>query len=95
MPNDAPHFTAKFFNVPNEAAVNYVVSPNIMSNSDEVRSYPLVQRNCYFSDERRLKYFKQYTQTNCEIECFLEKALQQCGCLPMAIERIIENYINL
>jgi acid-sensing ion channel, other len=91
MPNDAPQFVTKFFNVPEDAAVNYVVTPKIMSNSDEIRSYPLVQRNCYFSDERRLKYFKHYTQTNCEMECYLERALQQCGCLPINIESMNQN----
>jgi acid-sensing ion channel, other len=89
MPNDAPHFVSKFFNIPRTASLNFVITTNVMSNSDEIRSYPLVQRNCYFSDERRLKYFKHYTQTNCEIECYFEKELQQCGCLPVAIESII------
>jgi acid-sensing ion channel, other len=89
MPNDAPHFVSKFFNIPVTSSINFVITPNVMSNSDEIRSYPLAQRNCYFSDERRLKYFKHYTQTNCEIDCYFENALQQCGCLPMEIESII------
>lgn len=37
-------------------------------------------RQCYFGNERQLKYFKTYTQRNCEMECVSDYIQKQCGC---------------
>jgi acid-sensing ion channel, other len=33
------------------------------------------RRQCYFNDERNLKFFKVYTQSNCELECLANYTL--------------------
>jgi Amiloride-sensitive sodium channel len=61
----------------------FTVKPKVMSTSDELKHYPVDERKCVFSNERRLKYFNQYTQSNCEIECEVDQVLQECGCVPV------------
>jgi hypothetical protein len=38
------------------------------------------RRQCYFSRERELKFFKIYTKANCELECLANLTLRYCNC---------------
>lgn len=38
------------------------------------------RRQCYFNGEKTLRYFKVYTQRNCELECFSAYLLKKCNC---------------
>lgn len=38
------------------------------------------RRGCFYSNERYLKYFKIYTETNCWMECLTNFTLNTCGC---------------
>ena len=49
-----------------------LVAPSIIIAEDDLRSLNVEARNCYFDGERKLKYFKIYTQQNCEMECLSE-----------------------
>jgi hypothetical protein len=49
--------------------INVWITPEIIEAEDDLRSFDLEERKCYFEDERSLKYFKVYTQKNCEMEC--------------------------
>jgi hypothetical protein len=49
--------------------INVWITPEIIEAEDELRSFDPDERKCYFEDERSLKYFKVYTQKNCEMEC--------------------------
>ncbi|XP_050536569.1 pickpocket protein 28-like isoform X2 [Daktulosphaira vitifoliae] len=48
--------------------------------SQAVSKWSPETRNCYFENERSLKYFKIYTAHNCEIECRANATLRRCGC---------------
>ena len=41
---------------------------------EEIRQYSPEQRNCYFPDEKQLKYHRKYSLENCLFECELEFA---------------------
>jgi acid-sensing ion channel, other len=49
-----------------------LITPEIFRTDENLRSYEPKERGCYFSDEKKLKYFKIYTKRNCEFECFSE-----------------------
>jgi acid-sensing ion channel, other len=66
--------------------MTFVVDPRILKTSSELQGYPVDERKCYFSDERRLKYFKQYTQNTCEVECEIDLVLKNCGCYLIIVE---------
>lgn len=38
-------------------------------------------RHCYYQHERKLKFFKIYTITNCDVECRANNTLRMCGCV--------------
>jgi Amiloride-sensitive sodium channel len=58
----------------------------MMTTAEELKNYPKSQRKCNFSQKPTLKYFKQYTQTNCEIECEVNYIVKYCKCHPLYIE---------
>lgn len=36
-------------------------------------------------NEGTLKYFKEYTQRNCELECLTDHTLKKCGCVKFSM----------
>lgn len=50
----------------------------------DVKSLSIHQRKCIFSDELKLKYYRDepYTYSGCMKDCRLHQALKVCGCLP-------------
>jgi acid-sensing ion channel, other len=83
MPSDCPQFLTNFFNIRLKSSTNFILKPKMIMTTDELRDLSTIERKCYFSSERRLKYFNQYTQSNCEIECLTDYLLRKCGCLQM------------
>jgi acid-sensing ion channel, other len=67
-------------------SVSLVLDPSIMTIAEELRKYPISERQCYLSNERPLKYFSEYSKGNCEIECEVDLILKQCGCYQIFIE---------
>jgi acid-sensing ion channel, other len=49
--------------------LNVWITPEIIQTDEELRSTEPFERKCYFEGERKLNYFKVYTQRNCEMEC--------------------------
>jgi amiloride-sensitive sodium channel len=49
--------------------LNVWIVPEIIQADEDLRSFDPDERKCYFEDERKLNYFKVYTQRNCESEC--------------------------
>lgn len=45
------------------------------------------RRNCFFDQEKNLKYFKIYSRNNCEHECLSKSMLETCGCIPFYMIR--------
>lgn len=45
-------------------------------------------RQCYFSNEKRLQFFQDYTKPSCDFECLTNFTLQQCGCVRFSMPRI-------
>lgn len=61
--------------------VNIFIKPKRIIASDGLRSYSSEQHECFFSTERQLRFFKYYSQRNCETECLANYTLQKCGCV--------------
>lgn len=51
---------------------------------------PVDQRECYFSEEQSLRYFKGgYRDSNCEMECRMDKIYAACRCLPFMYPKVL------
>ncbi|KAJ8943545.1 hypothetical protein NQ318_023056 [Aromia moschata] len=76
-----PTVQQHYFRVPLRKSVIVAISPTQLITSDNVKAYSVAKRRCYFQSEKRLKYFKHYTQYNCKLECLTKLTLKKCGCV--------------
>ncbi|XP_050067230.1 pickpocket protein 28-like [Anopheles maculipalpis] len=67
--------------------VTVALKPNIMMTSPELAKYSAQKRQCYFTHEHPLRFFRQYSQDNCELECLTNYTLQRCGCVHYSMPR--------
>lgn len=68
-PGEIPRVSKQYFRVPLRQEVVVSVKPNMITTSEGLAGYAPERRQCYFNNERDLKFFKVYTQANCELEC--------------------------
>ncbi|XP_059083937.1 uncharacterized protein LOC131881173 [Tigriopus californicus] len=60
-----------------------LITPQVHTAEESLRSMSLEKRKCQFQDESSDSLlFKSYSQTNCQLECRLKFAVEQCDCLP-------------
>lgn len=90
-----------FFHLPNELITskkssfhtsshyhdNIFISAKSFRMREEVRRYAAEVRNCYFEDERKLRFFKKYTGNLCRFECFSNFTFEKCGCVQFSMPR--------
>ncbi|XP_058456439.1 pickpocket protein 28-like [Malaya genurostris] len=87
MPNEYPQLLNQHFRVPLNQEVAVSVTPTMIETSDSIKSYTPSRRQCFFGNERYLKYFRAYTQSNCELECLTNFTLKKCGCVQLSMPR--------
>ncbi|KAF2886730.1 hypothetical protein ILUMI_19443, partial [Ignelater luminosus] len=80
-PVEMPRVSQNYFRAPLNQEVVVAIEPDMMTTSEGLKDYSPNSRHCYFANERQLKYFKIYTQRNCEVECLTNYTLKQCGCV--------------
>lgn len=56
------------------------ITPEIIKTDADLRKLSSHVRECYFEDERKLKFFKIYTQLNCKYDCLSIKYEEYCDC---------------
>ncbi len=91
-PGEIPRVSKHFFRVPLNQEVLVAVKPQMITTSKNLDQYHYDRRNCYFGHEKELKYFKFYTQSNCELECLTNFTRQECGCVKFSMP---SNYLSL
>jgi acid-sensing ion channel, other len=66
-----------------------LITPEIITTDEGLRSYDPEERGCFFQDERKLKYFKVYTKNNCMFECRAEQfyVKPKLNCTPFFMVR--------
>jgi acid-sensing ion channel, other len=64
-----------------------LITPEIMRSDPDLKSFEPKKRGCYFEGEKKLKYFKVYSQRNCEFECYGDYMLKEIGCIPYFVVR--------
>ena len=84
---DIPRFSKQFYRIPFQSEVLLAVNPNMVKTSNDLKNYKPNVRQCYFDGERKLNYFKVYTQSNCEYECLTKFTYMSCGCVRFVIFR--------
>jgi acid-sensing ion channel, other len=95
-PGEMPQVSKQYFRMPLNQEVLVAIKPQMMTTSEGLRHYPPNRRQCYFNNERQLRFFKVYTQRNCELECLANFTMKECGCVKfnmpsMGWQRICED----
>lgn len=67
--------------------VDVLITPEVLYPDKSLRNLKPENRRCLFEDEGILKYFKNYTKKNCEIECVSDLTYENCGCVPFNFVR--------
>lgn len=84
-PGEVPQVSKHYFRVPLLQEVLVSVKPNMITTSEGLMSYEPNRRQCYFNSERQLRFFKVYTQRNCELECLSNFTRIECGCVKFSM----------
>jgi acid-sensing ion channel, other len=66
---------------------HYLLNAKLFKVDESLRPFPPQKRNCYFEDERKLKFFKSYTKAQCQFECLANFTLAKCGCVKFSMPR--------
>lgn len=84
-PGEVPQVSKHYFRVPLLQEVLVSVKPNMITTSEGLRHYEPNRRQCFFDSERQLRFFKVYTQRNCELECLSNFTKIECGCVKFSM----------
>ncbi|KAJ3646063.1 hypothetical protein Zmor_023709 [Zophobas morio] len=76
-----PKLKQEYFRVPLNQEVVAAVHPIMIMTSPAVQGFNVEKRECYFPSEKKLKYFRSYSQQNCFLECLTNVTLNFCDCV--------------
>ncbi|KAJ8727774.1 hypothetical protein PYW07_001893 [Mythimna separata] len=80
-PTDLPQSSLYYYAVTKDQVSSLALSFSVLNTSESLRDYDAEVRQCYFPEDRYLKYFKIYTASNCRIECLSNVTKQYCDCI--------------
>jgi amiloride-sensitive sodium channel len=94
----SPEMYPRFFHVDDFSIFQYGMDidvdiiPEIIKTDRELRKLSPKNRECYFEDEKSLKFFKVYSRENCVIECLVNYSQAFCPCSELWRLNENENY---
>lgn len=86
-PGEIPNIRSDYIRLPLNHALDVALNPQVFNTSEGLYEYLPEKRNCYLKDERYLRFFKIYTQRNCELECLSNYTAKTCGCVKFSMPR--------
>lgn len=84
-PVELPQMSKQFYSIPFQKQTTISVMPHMLYSSKDVKGYDPISRQCFFNEEKNLKFFKTYTKSSCELECQAEHTLSLCGCVKFSM----------
>lgn len=72
---DATDFDARYQDVS-------IMPTYMVKTTEEFRAMSADKRECFYSHEKELDYFPEYSESNCKLECAWSIAMDKCGCVP-------------
>ncbi|XP_029721589.2 pickpocket protein 28-like [Aedes albopictus] len=79
-PDEYKTTSNRIFRLPFQQALLLTVRPQLTTISRELKKHDHSRRQCYFNDERYLRFFKIYNSHNCNLECFANLTDKDCHC---------------
>lgn len=85
----ASRYTAR---IPLSELSQLSMKPKLITTSEGMRGYHPNQRQCFYNSERQLRFFRNYSQSNCEAECLANFTKLECGCVKFHMPSIISYF---
>lgn len=85
-PDEMPRLN-NFFRIPMGKDVKVLIKPQMVTTSDKLKNFNPKRRQCVYENERKLRYFKTYTQNHCDMECTANFTYWRCGCVKFWLPR--------
>ena len=85
IPGDTLKWSKIAFRVPISEDSLIMIKPRMTYTSEGLSKYDPNQRQCFFSTERQLRFYRIYTQNNSEAECLANFTKLQCGCVKFSM----------
>lgn len=85
--NEFPFRTGQHLLHKKDEGLFILYTPTLTAIDNALKKWQPEQRNCFMENEKSLKYFRIYTQSNCEHECLSDAMLQLCGCVSFYMIR--------
>lgn len=63
------------------------IQPQIITTSKGLDTYSPEKRQCFLYNEKKIKFFKIYTQSNCQLECLTNFTITICDCVHFSMPR--------
>ncbi|CAG9810022.1 unnamed protein product [Chironomus riparius] len=86
-PNEIASFPHNEYFIPFNQERQLTIEAKFSHFSEELRIYAPEKRECYFENERKLKFFKSYSKTHCLLECLTTFTLKKCECVKFSMPR--------
>ncbi|KAJ2952351.1 hypothetical protein O0L34_g4636 [Tuta absoluta] len=80
-PRDHPQATLYYYAAIPDQVSSLALKFNRLSTANSLIDYTAEARQCYFPEDRKLRYFNIYTSNNCRLECQSNYTYQKCGCV--------------
>ncbi|XP_030760546.1 pickpocket protein 28-like [Sitophilus oryzae] len=86
-PHRFPTVHSHYFRIPLKKSVSAAITPSVLSTSRDVADYNVKKRKCFFQTDMKLKFFSNYSQINCKLECLIDLTIEICGCVQYFMPR--------
>ncbi|XP_062136872.1 pickpocket protein 28 [Drosophila sulfurigaster albostrigata] len=70
---------------------NFRLMPSSFEAMPNLRSIDRKKRQCIFTDEQELLFYRYYTRRNCEAECDAQYFYRRCDCIPYHLPLVYRN----
>lgn len=86
---EIPQMKKYYYRIPLDHDTVMAVRPNIMNTTESlINNYKKEQRKCVVEGERRLIFFKKYTQRNCQLDNLALRTAIKCKCVTFSMPRL-------
>lgn len=83
--NEDPQTSKQYFQISPGKQAFFSINPNLLTTSLDTKKFSAGVRQCYFTDERKLRFYRFYSQRNCEAECLTNFTILLCGCVKLSM----------
>ncbi|XP_055843976.1 pickpocket protein 28 [Episyrphus balteatus] len=84
-PQNVVFSTSNYFLVRHKQELIVQIYPVYTTTSKGVRKLNPEMRQCFFNSERYLRFFKHYSESNCQFECLTNFTIAKCGCVKFSM----------